>query len=110
MVTGKMKTYELYGIKQGDLESARIAIEKILGIRLIGHESSYHGGNYYRLGDLGNEHFILQWNFDPMENEWTEEKYKEMPILFYINETDRPEELENLMKDQGFNLLRKERL
>lgn len=53
------------------------------------HESGYRGGEYYRLGDVGGEHFILQKNFDEVDGEWTEPTWRECRLLFYANETER---------------------
>jgi hypothetical protein len=55
--------YDLYGISLGTLEGARQAIQKALGMTLKAHESSYRGGKYFRLHDVGREHFILQRNY-----------------------------------------------
>jgi hypothetical protein len=52
-----MKTYDLYGC-DSDIETARDAIEKLLVIKMEKHESSYHCGEYYRLGMDGMEHFM----------------------------------------------------
>ena len=84
-----MKTFDLYGIKNNDLENARTLIEKILDFKFVAHESSYFGGVYYRYNNVGEEHFILQKNFDLVEDEWFEDKHKNIKILFYVNETNR---------------------
>lgn len=84
-----MKTYLLLGIEGDDLGKARSQIERSLGIKMELHESGYRCGEYYRLGDVGHEHFILQRNFDEVEGEWTEPGCKECGLLFYANETDR---------------------
>jgi len=84
-----MKTYLLFGIEGDDMHGARSRLERALGIRMELHESGYRCGEYYRLGDVGNEHFILQKNFDEFEGEWTEPSCLECGLLFYANETDR---------------------
>jgi hypothetical protein len=84
-----MKTYLLFGIEGDDLQAARSRIEHALRIKMDLHESGYRCGEYYRLGDVGGEHFILQKNLDEGEGEWTEPGCKECGLLFYANETDR---------------------
>ena len=76
-----MKTYDLYGYDDQDIESARQAIQDAFGIVLKAHESSYHCGAYYRLGDIGTEHFILQRNYDDFEKEWTEDAFQKYPLF-----------------------------
>jgi len=85
-----MKTYLLFGIDGDDLHGARSRIERALGIRMELHESGYRCGEYYRLGDVGAEHFILQKNLDDVEGEWTEPGCMDSGLLLYVNETDRP--------------------
>lgn len=84
-----MKTYLLFGIEGDDLHGALGVVESALGIKMELHESGYRCGEYYRLGDVGDEHFILQKNFDDVEDEWTEPACRECGLLFYANETDR---------------------
>lgn len=86
-----MKTYLLFGIDGTDLRAARSSVERALGIQLVLHESEYRCGDYYRCGDVGSEHFILQRNFDQAEGEWTKPRCKEFGLLLYANKTDRGE-------------------
>jgi hypothetical protein len=86
-----VKTYLLFGIEGDELQAARVRLERALGIKMDLHESGYRCGEYYRLGDVGGEHFILQKNFDDVEEEWTEPACRECGLLFYANETDRAE-------------------
>jgi len=104
-----MKTCDLYGFGNDDLEAAKLAVEQALGIRLTAHESLYFAGNYYRLGRLGEEHFILRRNIDPFDGEPAELEFPEVGILLYVNETERPRELEQILttKTPGLLLLRR---
>lgn len=104
-----MPTCDLYGLKVENLESARIMIEQALGFHLAEHESLYLGGSYYRWGNLGQEHFILQRNIDPFDNEPAELEFPEITILLYVNETERPIELEQILtaKIPNIKLLRR---
>ena len=86
-----MKTYLLFGIEGDDLHGARSRLERALGVTMDLHESGYRCGEYYRRGDVGSEHFLLQRNYDRVEQEWTEPDCKEYGLLFYANETDRAE-------------------
>ena len=66
---------------------------------MIAHESGFHSGEYYRLNDIGQEHFILQNNYDDFEEEWTEEGYSGYPLLLYVNETLRSSGVASLLKN-----------
>lgn len=92
-----LKSYDLYGIKCESLELAKSLIEALLNMVMIAHESGFHCGDYFRLYDVGQEHFILQNNYDDFEGEWTEESFSEFPFLFYVNETDRSETLKSIL-------------
>lgn len=93
-----MKTYDLYGLSCRNLEEAKARVEPALGVTLIAHESGYHCGDYYRYKDVGEEHFILQRNFDDLEGEWTEPANQDQPLLLYVNETDRSAELRDALE------------
>lgn len=102
-----MKVYDLYGIVCQDLEEARAKVEAVLGVPLVAHESGYHCGEYYRYKDVGEEHFVLQRNFDSVEAEWTDPSRQDKPFLLYVNETSRSAELrESLEQVGGVELLK----
>jgi hypothetical protein len=106
-----VKTYDLYGVAVDGLESAKDLVNRALGIQLVAHESGYHCGEYYRLGGDGDEHFILQRNFDEFEGEWTEVEHQRFGILLYVNETNRSATLEGrLSSGDEFSLLRHQEL
>jgi len=92
-----MKTSDLYGFSTDGLEATRLAIEQALGIRLVAHESLYLGGDYYRLGRGHEEQFVLRRNIDLLDAEPAELKFPQARILFYVNETERPEEIQKLL-------------
>lgn len=87
------KTYSLYGIEHCSLDDAKTLVEKSLGVALQAHESSYYCGDYYRHGSTGEEHFVLQSNFDEHEGEWTAPEHTTFPVLLYVNESERPDEI-----------------
>lgn len=91
-----MKTYDLYGIAAVSLEEAREIVEVTLRIHMQAHESGYHGGVYYRMNDVGSEHFLLKRNYDDCEVEWAEPQHKEWPFLLYVNETARSNDVRAL--------------
>ena len=102
-----MKVYDLYGVACSDLEEARAKVEPVLGVSLVAHESDYHCGEYYGYRDVGEEHFILQRNYDSFDTEWTEPDSQDKPFLLYVNETDRSNELrEALERVDGVALLK----
>ena len=92
-----MKTYMLFGFPDEDLQTTREAVEAALGIRMVLHESSYRCGDYFRSGDVGSEHFILQKNFDDVEGEWMDPTFPDCGILLYANETNRGPEIRDAM-------------
>jgi hypothetical protein len=104
--------FDLYGSRVDDLDNVRTLVESVLGVTLAAHESGYHGGSYYRFDSGKGEHIILKKNFDPIENEWFEEKFKSYPILLYINETHRSDEFQKQLQsgETKFDLLRREEI
>ncbi len=86
-----MRTYLLFGFKE-DLESSRLKVEASFKICLESHESAYRGGEYYRLKDIGEEHFVLQRNLE-LDNELAEDEFPNYTTLLYVNETERKEEI-----------------
>jgi hypothetical protein len=94
------KVFDLYGVLANSIEDACSAVERAIGERLNAHESSYRGGDYYRLHSVGQEHFILQRNFDEFEGEWHEENFQDMPFLLYVNETRRSDDLREALTAQ----------
>ena len=102
--------YDLYGCRLEDLESARAKVERALGVEFKAHESDYQGGDYYRFGSSEGESFLLKRNFDAVEGEWFEDKFKEHPILLYVDRTRRPKDIEKRLERSGslFALLRRE--
>lgn len=107
-----MNVYDLYAIKNMELESARAAIEEALAIKFNARESMYRCGLYYKYGDLQNENFILQMNYDSLHHEWTEEGHQDMSLLFYVSNTSRPDQI-GIMLSRHLNeisLLRRKQL
>ncbi len=101
------KTYDLYGVHADNIEEARSSVEKALGLKLHSHESSYRGGAYFRLHDVGKEHFILQQNYDSFEREWTEPEHSDSPFVLYVNESPRSEDIQRALRTKpNIRLLR----
>src|SRR5262245_19513797 len=104
-----MRVYDVYGISCESLEAAKTRINVAIGIELIRHDSAYHCGDYYRYKDAGEEHFIVQRNFDSVEDEWTEPERTDKPFLLYVNETPRSDELRRILEAvNGVELLKHE--
>lgn len=91
------KIYDLYGVFVNSIEEARSLVERVIGLEFHLHESSYRGGDYFRLHDVGREHFILQRNYDKFEREWFEQEYREAPFILYVNDTQRSDELHEVL-------------
>ncbi|MFT5037275.1 MAG: hypothetical protein ACI9VM_000854 [Candidatus Azotimanducaceae bacterium] len=94
MKTGKLITYDLYGIQSSSLDQARKILETTLELNFKAHESSYHGGDYYRIDHASKELFILQKNFDEFTKEWNQQEHCDYPyLLFVTEETTRAEKV-----------------
>ena len=88
-----MTTYLLFGVTGNDIRESCDAVGGASGIQMMPHESDYRGGEYFRFGDTGVEHFILQRNFQDDEGEWVEPAFQKYHILLYVNETVRGAEI-----------------
>ena len=107
-----LQTFDLYGVRGLDLESARLLLERMLGIKMEGHESSYRVGDYYLHKNSAKEKFLLQRNYDPYEEEWIEQDFPEAQLILYITTVPgRVEEYQMaLLNDDRFWLLRRKEL
>lgn len=105
-----MATYDLYGFLSSDISEAKNLLEDALHIKFEDHESTYQAGGYFRNGSSANEHFILKRNLDPYDAEPAEMSFPKHPILFYVNDTSRSEDLQRrvVQKSGSFVLLRHE--
>jgi len=107
-----MAIYDLYGFLSTDIDEAKNILEAALDIKFEAHDSSYQGGDYFRIGKTTDEHFVLKRNVDPYDDEPAEMSFPEHPILFYVNDTSRSADLQGRMaqKAENFVLLRHEDL
>jgi hypothetical protein len=95
---------ELYGLERDSIDSARASVERVLGIELVEHESSYLG-DYFRGGDSAGEDVILQPNYDAALQRWVEPAHRDMPYLLYITSPASPA-LARLEAEPGVSRLR----
>jgi len=102
-----MSTEDLYGFKDGDLEAARILVEKTLGIELDPRNSSYHGGDYYSKKLESRDEIVLQVNNDGEEGGWADEDYKDFGVLLRLYSPEHGDEYKKVLasSDSGFVLL-----
>lgn len=87
---------DLYGFTGDELEAIRGMIERALRITLHKDRNQYRG-IFYSVQDLDGETFILQRNWEPLDNEPMEEQYPDMSVLLYVQNTRRASELELLL-------------
>jgi hypothetical protein len=80
-----MNIFDLYGISSSSMTEAKECVEEALGLSLIAHESSYHCGDYWRLDLPVGASLILQQNYDPFDDEWTEAEFQDSPFLLYVS-------------------------
>jgi len=111
-VPKNMSTFDLYGFSSDDISAVSALLEATFDIKFESRESTYEGGRYFCWGDEANEHFVLKYNFDSFDHEPAELSFPGYPILFYVNDTLRSEELKNkiLMHGTSIALLRHEEL
>lgn len=100
-----MSTQDLYGFRSNDLEEARASVEAALGVELSLHDSSYHGGDYYRKNTEANDEIVLQINDDG--EGWAEEDYKNYGVLLHVYSPERGDDYKKALTDRdgGFILL-----
>lgn len=100
-----MASCDLYGLPHLSLVAARELINQLFGIVVEERHSEYQGGNYYKYGDNESENFLLKRNLDPFDGEAVEMDFPDYPIILYINETMRSEEIKNLVAMESAILL-----
>jgi hypothetical protein len=89
-----MATTDLYGFRADDIQAHRSRLERLFGLPMEIHESSYvPEEEYYSLRLPGGERLSLQKNYDAEEQEWAEEDFKTMAVLLYVEGQDRADEL-----------------
>ena len=82
----------LYGTRDLTLEECCAAVEDALGVAPFeAHESSFLG-EYYRCGLPGAENLTIHANRDA-EGVSLEPDFAAFPVLLYVNETPRAEEV-----------------
>jgi hypothetical protein len=92
-MTYQKQVYDLYGIKESDLDRAKVMVEQLLGITLEPHQSAYLG-SYFRWGRPYGKEIILQSNFNQAEEDWSEGDFKDFPLLLYVNKHETPDLLQ----------------
>jgi|RhiMetdeSRZDD1v2_1073273.scaffolds.fasta_scaffold925405_2 hypothetical protein len=90
-----MKSYDLYGFTSDNLDKLAESLGRTLGVTFSLHESSYRGGDYYRSGTPGQEEFVLQSNYDQIEDEIAEPEFPKYSTLLYVGPTDHSEEIKD---------------
>lgn len=68
-------------------------MEAALGVRMALHDSSFRGGDCYRLGTHGGEGLILQTNHDPIDGEAFEDAVPTSAFLLCVEYTARAEQM-----------------
>ena len=105
-----MAVYDLYGFQTDDIDSLAKSIEKALGVKLQARSSDYWG-DYFAFGDLTAENYELKRSVDG-EGEKIEKKFSDYQSFFYLNESNRADEiriqLENALDE--INHLRRENI
>nr|WP_157503960.1 hypothetical protein [Luteibacter rhizovicinus] len=79
-----MKKAVLLDAEELNLEDAKVKIEAALDLKLLTHESDYHGGSYFRYDSDGSS-LILQDNFVEDDGETTEAEFPLSKVLIYLS-------------------------
>lgn len=85
--------HDLYGTLCEDIEQVKRAVEAALDCTLQRHESAYVSGDYYRAQLASGESLILKSNIDPLDGEPVEGAASQFPILLYVDNTSRSDEI-----------------
>jgi hypothetical protein len=80
----KTKRSVVFDIAGSDLDKVRSEVESVLAVRLIAHESDYHGGDYFK-GTLGGVSLVLKSNFLEDDGELSEAEFPDAAFLLYVN-------------------------
>ena len=99
-----MASYDLYGLPTSDLNSARATIEGVLNLHLTSHQSDWRGGEYFCVGELNEENFLLQLNVCD-DDEPAEQAFPEYPLLLYVNRTNRSGVIRSLLLDGAIGVV-----
>jgi hypothetical protein len=106
-----MAFYDLYEIKVPTITDAKFLLESRLSLKFEKHYSSYHRGQYFVCGQMGEENFEIKINLDPFEDVPNEDDFPDCKILLYVNNTHRSGELQSaLIESEAIELLRSEDL
>lgn len=100
-----MAIYDLYGFSSADLKEAKNILEAALSIHFDARDSAYEGGDYFHHGERDGEDFVLKRNVDPFDDEPAELSFPTYPILLYVNDTLRSEELQQKLAQVEGNLV-----
>lgn len=79
-----MKRAVLLDAEELNIDDAKVKVEEVLGLKLVPHESDYHGGNYFRYDSDGSS-LILQDNFVEDDGEATEAEFPLSKVLIYLS-------------------------
>jgi len=107
-----MRVYDTFGFSSTNLEYVKDALENCLGIRFVARESSFRG-DYYSHGEpFEKEQLLLQMNVDLEDGEPLHAKFSDYPVLLFVSDTDRSEQLATLLQGtiKGCKLLKHEEI
>lgn len=90
------RVYELYAVKAGSLDEARVLVERALGIKMEGRNGPYCG-DYFNF-DRGRANLKLQSNVDNDEEfedgeGRAELAFPEVALLLYVNSAEEVPDL-----------------
>ena len=107
-----MSATSIFGFEHDDLESARVAVERALSVRLEAHDSLYFGP-YYSGSLTSGQSLQLRHNSDPLFDEqsdppherFSEPDFPEARLLFYVHHIDSPRARQMLEHVTGISYL-----
>ena len=90
-----MGNYALYPLPSDDQEAMKAKIEPLLGIEFEGRHSDERGDYYCTQGIENTDRMYT--NLDASGEMWTQEKFREFPLLLSIDDTPRIDEYHRLI-------------
>jgi hypothetical protein len=99
--------HRLYAVEAASFEGARARVERVTGLELTRHDSSYLG-EYFRFADVDGRELELHANHHRGEDAWLEPDHADAAYLVRVTSpADRDAWLGGLEDQPGIRLLRR---
>ncbi|MEU0509059.1 hypothetical protein [Amycolatopsis sp. NPDC006125] len=92
-------SYLLYGSSTVSINDLCSTLREVLNVDFEPRRSDYHGGDYYRAGQLRGEHFVLEKNWRDEDGELLEPAYENFDVILEVNGTERPDSIREILAE-----------